>query len=146
VARSCVHRALLFNSSVWDDVGAVELYTILARSVLGTPLHFPDRAPGNILLASTRNELSQFCIIRRVSKSKQRFQRHTERREGSMAHAPGKRRLKWTPDWPVTVPRSPSVNDRLQAREPGGRAVHIAFCGAIMLAIVLVAFHSAPRF
>jgi hypothetical protein len=63
-----------------------------------------------------------------------------------MAHAHGKVRLKWTPDWPVTIHDAPSANNDLGGRKQRGRTVHIAVCCAFMLALVGVRFHSAFGF
>jgi len=57
-----------------------------------------------------------------------------------MVHALGKRRLKWTPDWPVSLPRA-SAHDNLPTRTQGGKGMHIALCSAFMLALVLARFH-----
>jgi hypothetical protein len=62
-----------------------------------------------------------------------------------MAHAHGKRKLKWTPDWPFALLR-PSAHDNLPARTQGGRTVDIAFGSATVVALALAAFHSAFGF
>jgi hypothetical protein len=58
-----------------------------------------------------------------------------------MRHAYGPRRLKWALDWPVTIPRSPSVNFYLPATIPNGKVVLVLLGGALVLlggAMVLV--------
>jgi hypothetical protein len=57
-----------------------------------------------------------------------------------MALAHGKCRLKWTPDWPVTLAGSPAAKGNMRARK-GGRTVHIAVCCAFMVALVVAGFH-----
>ncbi|MGA8613837.1 MAG: hypothetical protein WB760_19620 [Xanthobacteraceae bacterium] len=63
-----------------------------------------------------------------------------------MAHAHEKRRLKWTPDWPVTLAGSPAANDNVPARKQSGRSVRIVDWCAVALVLVLAALHSAFRF
>jgi len=57
-----------------------------------------------------------------------------------MVHALGKRRLKWTPDWPLALPRT-SAHDSLPAHKQGGKGVQIALCSAFMLVFVVARFH-----
>jgi hypothetical protein len=58
-----------------------------------------------------------------------------------MVHVHGKLRLKWTPDWPVTMRDPPSANDDLGARKQGERSVHIALFCAFTVALVVAGFH-----
>ena len=63
-----------------------------------------------------------------------------------MARAHEKRRLKWTPDWPVVLDGSVAANDNVRARRPSGRAVRVVDWCAVALVLVLAAFHSAFNF
>jgi len=62
-----------------------------------------------------------------------------------MRDAYGTRRLKWAPEWPVTIPRSPLVKDNLPMSIPNV-GMELVVGGAIVLGLVLVTFHSAFGF
>ena len=63
-----------------------------------------------------------------------------------MTDAHGYSRLKWALDWPVTMSRSPSVNDNLPMGIPNVKLDLIVLSGAIALGLVLVTFQSAFGF
>ena len=63
-----------------------------------------------------------------------------------MRDAFGPVRLKWTLEWPVTIPRSPFVNDDPSASIPNVKIEFVALGSAIALGLVLVTFHSAFGF
>jgi hypothetical protein len=63
-----------------------------------------------------------------------------------MRDACGPPRLKWALEWPVTVPRSPFVNDDLSMSIPKVKIEFAVLGSAIALGLVLVTFHSAFGF
>jgi hypothetical protein len=54
--------------------------------------------------------------------------------------------LKWALEWPVTMPRSPLVNDDLSVRIPNVKIEFVVLGCAIALGFVLVKFYSAFGF
>ena len=63
-----------------------------------------------------------------------------------MRDAYGPTRLKWALEWPVTMPRSPSVNDDLSVSIANVKIEFAVLGCAIALGLVLVTFHSAFGF
>ncbi len=63
-----------------------------------------------------------------------------------MRDAYGAPRLKWTLEWPVTMPRSPFVNDDPSLRIPNVKTELVVLGSAIALGLVLITFHSAFGF
>lgn len=63
-----------------------------------------------------------------------------------MADAHGKRSLKWTPDWPVSIVCARSANDNLRTPGPSANTTRIMLGCAGALAALLVAFHSTFGF
>ena len=64
--------------------------------------------------------------------------------EMSMRDAYGPPRLKWALEWPLTMPRSPSVNDDLSVSIPNVKIEFVVLGSAI--ALVLATFYSAFGF
>jgi hypothetical protein len=58
----------------------------------------------------------------------------------------GPRRLKWALEWPVTIPRSPSLSDDLPVDIPNVKIEFVVLGGALALGLVLVTFHAAFGF
>ena len=50
--------------------------------------------------------------------------------------------LKWVLEWPVTIPRSPLVNDDLPVSIPNVKIEFVVLGGAIALGLALVTFYS----
>jgi hypothetical protein len=63
-----------------------------------------------------------------------------------MRDAYGSPKLKWALEWPVAMPRSPSVNDDLSVSIPNVKIEFVVFGCAIALGLVLVTFHSSFGF
>ena len=63
-----------------------------------------------------------------------------------MRDAYGPTRLKWALEWPVTMPRSPLVNDDLSVSIPNVKIEFVVLGSAIALGLVLVTFCSAFGF
>jgi hypothetical protein len=63
-----------------------------------------------------------------------------------MRDAYGPRRLKWALDWPVTIPRSTSVNADLPVTIPNVKVELVALGGAMVLVLAGVIFHTALGF
>ena len=61
-----------------------------------------------------------------------------------MRDAYGPTRLKWALEWPVTMPRSPFVNDDLSVSIPNVKIELVVLGSAI--ALVLVTFYSVSGF
>jgi hypothetical protein len=61
-----------------------------------------------------------------------------------MRDAHGPPRLKWALEWPVTMPRSPFVNDDLSVSIPNVKIELVVLGSAI--ALVLVTFYSVSGF
>jgi hypothetical protein len=61
-----------------------------------------------------------------------------------MRDAYGPPRLKWALEWPVTMPRSPFVNDDLSVSIPNVKIELVVLGSAI--ALVLVTFYSVSGF
>jgi hypothetical protein len=57
-----------------------------------------------------------------------------------MRDAYGPRRLKWALDWPVTIPRSPSVNVDLPM------SIFVVLGGAMVLVLAVATFHTTFGF
>jgi hypothetical protein len=55
-------------------------------------------------------------------------------------------RLKWALEWPVAMPRSPSVNDDLSVSIANVKIEFVVLGCAIALGLVIVTFHSAFGF
>jgi hypothetical protein len=66
----------------------------------------------------------------------------SDRGEVSMRDASGPARLKWALEWPVTMPRSPFVNDDLSASIPNVKIEFVVLGSAIGLGLVLATFYS----
>jgi hypothetical protein len=66
--------------------------------------------------------------------------------ESSMRDAYGPRKLKWALEWPVTIHRSPSVNDNPPMSISNVGLELVALGGAIVLGLVLVTFYAAFGF
>jgi len=60
-----------------------------------------------------------------------------------MRHAYDAPRLKWALEWPVTMPRSPFVNDDPPASIPNVKIEFVVLGCAISLGFILATFHSA---
>jgi hypothetical protein len=60
-----------------------------------------------------------------------------------MADAYEKRRLKWTPDWPLSILRERSANDNLPTRNRSAKTMSIVLGCAVALAVLLMAFQSS---
>ena len=69
---------------------------------------------------------------------------NSDRGEMSMRDAYGPPRLKWALEWPLTTPRSPSVNDDLSVSIPNVKIEFVVLGSAI--ALVLATFYSAFGF
>jgi hypothetical protein len=63
-----------------------------------------------------------------------------------MRDAYGSPRLKWALEWPVTMPRSPLVNDDLPVSIPNVKIDFVVLGCAIALGLVFVTFCSAFGF
>ena len=63
-----------------------------------------------------------------------------------MRDADGAPRLKWALEWPVTMPRSPFVNDDPPASIANVKIEFVLLGSAIALGLVLVTFYSAFGF
>jgi hypothetical protein len=63
-----------------------------------------------------------------------------------MRDAVGPARLKWALEWPVTMPRSPFVNDDPPASIANLKIEFVVLGSAIALGLVLVTFYSAFGF
>jgi hypothetical protein len=63
-----------------------------------------------------------------------------------MQDAYGPSRLKWALEWPVTMPRSPSVNDDLSVSIPNVKIEFAVLGCAIALGLVIITFHSVFGF
>lgn len=63
-----------------------------------------------------------------------------------MRDAYGPPRLKWGLEWPVTMPRSPFVNDDLSVSIANVKIEFVVLGSAIALGFVLVTFYSAFGF
>ena len=63
-----------------------------------------------------------------------------------MRDAYGSPKLKWALEWPVAMPRSPSVNDDLSVSIANVKIEFVVFGCSIVLGLVLVTFHSAFGF
>ena len=63
-----------------------------------------------------------------------------------MRHAYGPRRLKWALDWPVTIPRSQSVNVAPPVTIPNVKVELVLLGGAIVLVLAGLTFHTAFGF
>ena len=63
-----------------------------------------------------------------------------------MTNAHGHSRLKWSLDWPVTVPRSGSGSNNLSMSIPSVKVELVVLGCAIVLGLVLVTFHAAFGF
>jgi len=63
-----------------------------------------------------------------------------------MRDAYGPTRLKWALEWPVTMPRSPSVNDDLSVSIANVKIEFVVLGSAIALGVILATFHSAFGF
>ena len=63
-----------------------------------------------------------------------------------MRHAYDAPRLKWALEWPVTMPRSPLVDDDLSGSIPNVKIEFVVLGSAIALGLVLITFHSAFGF
>jgi hypothetical protein len=70
----------------------------------------------------------------------------SDRGEVSMRDAYGPARLKWALEWPVTMPRSPFVNDDLSASIPNVKIEFVVLGSAIGLGLVLATFYSTFGF
>jgi hypothetical protein len=68
---------------------------------------------------------------------------NSDRGEVSMRDAVGPARLKWALEWPVTMPRSPFVNDDPPASIPNVKIEFVVLGCAISLGFILATFHSA---
>ena len=63
-----------------------------------------------------------------------------------MRDAYGSPRLKWALEWPVTTPRSPSVNDDLSVSIANVKIEFAVLGCGIALGLILVTFYSAFGF
>jgi hypothetical protein len=63
-----------------------------------------------------------------------------------MRDAYGPRRLKWALDWPVTIPRSPSVNADPPVTIPNVKVELVVLGAAMVLVFTGVIYHTAVRF
>jgi|HubBroStandDraft_6_1064221.scaffolds.fasta_scaffold242378_3 hypothetical protein len=63
-----------------------------------------------------------------------------------MRDAYGPRRLKWALDWPVTIPRSRSVNFDPPVTIPSVKAELVVLGSAMVLVLARVIFHTALGF
>ena len=63
-----------------------------------------------------------------------------------MRHVCGSRRLKWSLDWPITISRSPSVNDDLPVTVSNMKVELVLLGGAMVLVLAGVTFHTAFGF
>jgi hypothetical protein len=54
--------------------------------------------------------------------------------------------LKWALDWPVTIPRSPSVNVDPPVTIPNVKVELVLLAGAIVLVLAAVTFHTTVGF
>jgi hypothetical protein len=60
-----------------------------------------------------------------------------------MRDAYGPRRLKWAPDWPVTIARSTSVNADLPVTIPNVKVELVVLRAAMVLVLTRLIFHTA---
>ena len=63
-----------------------------------------------------------------------------------MQDAYGPRRLKWVLDWPVTTPRSTSVNADLPVSIPNVKVELVVLGAAMVLVLTGLIFHTAFGF
>ena len=63
-----------------------------------------------------------------------------------MPDAYGPCRFKWVLEWPVTIPRSPLVNDDLPVSIPNVKIEFVVLGGAIEFGLAVVTFFSKFEF
>jgi hypothetical protein len=63
-----------------------------------------------------------------------------------MRDACGPRKLKWALDWPVTIPRSTSVNPDLPVNIPNVKVELVVLGSAMVLVLAGLIFHTALGF